>query len=523
MKKIEYVIETLAPVTFAEKSNDSVMYTTKTYFPGSAVRGAIAQAYITSKNLQDAHLDETFYELFLAGKVRFLPAYPIGEEDSEKLNPTVIPLSIMRSKDGKSVVDISGDKTLNTGYKKLQGFAVMSQYGDCLRLAKVNVNVKTEFHMSRNSDSERITGSSKDGNVFNYEYIQPWQYFKGYLLADDECTEKLMQVLDKIKYLYFGRSKNAQYGKCSIRFTVKDVEICGPEKESEHVYLYALTPYIPYEDWNRVNDVAFNLFNDIEAKLKQKGIDVRINHNDVKLFTASEDIDGYVSVWQLKKAREKAVAAGSLIEFKYSADKDCLTQLQDVLLQGLGKGREDGFGQFRIWQAQEKISMEMLSYNNEKCVVCAAVQERCQKIMQDLILNEIKIKSVEDTSSDKLKLNRSSNSILKRVEHLMDSSKTKEQIQNEIRFDFKKTAQNNLRSIKLEWVSLYDLLTESDGAAVPYSGINWLQRLDITTAQAEEIKSITGNIFEVDKDVAYKTYWLWFCRHAVRIDKEEKK
>lgn len=522
MKRIDYVIETMAPVTFAEKSNDSVLYATKNYFPGSAVRGALAQAYISVNNLQDAHKDENFYNLFLSGKVRFLPAYPIGETENDNLEPLVIPLSIMRSKDGKSIVDISGEHELSTGYKKMQGFAVQDKSAAAMNLAKVTVNVKVEFHMSRNSEGERITGSSKDGNVFNYEYIQPWQYFKGSLLADDDCADTLTQVLKRLNlnYLYFGRSKNAQYGKCSVKFKTAVKEAAKPEL-TEHLYLYALTPYIPYGEWSRVSSVADELFDTIESRLNKKGLHININREQVRLYTATEDVDGFVNVWQLKKSREKAVSAGSLIELKYTSDKDLTAEISELLLQGFGKGREDGFGQFRLWTAQEKIAASVVADNVEKSNVDHTLQGRCREIIQNLILNELKRQSAEDTKSEGLKLNQNSNHILKRIEYLMYSTKTKMQIQNEIKNELKAAAQDNLKSIKLNWVSLYDLLTENNGEQLPYAGIKWSEKLGVSEKDADELKKIIGaDIFLLDEDMAYKTYWLWFCRHAVKADKE---
>lgn len=522
MKRIDYVIETLAPVIFAEKSNDSVLYATKNYFPGSAVRGALAQEYISANKLKDAHKDENFYNLFLSGKVRFLPAYPIGEAENDNLEPFVIPLSIMRSKDGKSVVDISGGQNFFSGYKKMQGFAVRDKSAVVMNLDKIGVNVKIEFHMSRNSASERIIGSSKDGNVFNYEYIQPWQYFKGSLLADDDCADTLEQILKRlnIKYLYFGRSKNVQYGKCSVKFKTVPQEFVKPV-QTEHLYLYALTPYIPYGEWNRVSSVADELFDTIEDRLNKKGIVININRKQIRLYTATEDIDGFVNVWQLKKSREKSISAGSLIELKYTSDKDLTAEISELLLQGFGKGCEDGFGQFRLWTAQEKIAASVVADVVEKSNVEYLIQDRCRKIVQNLILNELKRQSAEDIKSGGLKLNKNSNHILKRIEYLMYSTKTKMQIQYEIKNELKAAAKDNLTKIKLNWISLFDLLTENNGAEPFYADIKWSEKLGVSEKYADELKKVIGaDIFQLDEDMAYKTYWMWFCRHAVKADKE---
>ena len=167
MKQIEYVIETLAPVTFAEKNNESTLYNTRKYIPGSIFRGMLADRFIRENNLVNAHEDENFYNIFLSGKVRFLPAYPIGRENRDGFEPYVLPLSFMKSKDGKELRDIAGEAKIETGFKKMTGFALKEDND----IYKVNVDTQIEFHMARSSEDERIHGSSQNGRVFNYEYI----------------------------------------------------------------------------------------------------------------------------------------------------------------------------------------------------------------------------------------------------------------------------------------------------------------------------------------------------------------
>lgn len=122
MQIIEFLIKTEAPVAFAERSNDNILYATKNYIPGSAVRGALANKYIKSFKLETPHNDENFYNLFLSGKVRFLPAYPVISENLTENEVLVMPLSVMRSKDGKKYIDLSGESNVMPGFKKLTGF-----------------------------------------------------------------------------------------------------------------------------------------------------------------------------------------------------------------------------------------------------------------------------------------------------------------------------------------------------------------------------------------------------------------
>lgn len=87
--------------------------------------------------------------------------------------------------------------------------------------------LKIEMHMSRNAEIERIKGSSSDGKIFNYEYIEAEQFFKGSFIADEDIAGKFADMLQKINssVVYLGRSKNAQYGKCAFRVLTKNIKM----------------------------------------------------------------------------------------------------------------------------------------------------------------------------------------------------------------------------------------------------------------------------------------------------------
>ena len=59
MKQIEYYIETLAPIIFAERNNDSTLYNTKKYVSGSIFRGMLAGKFIKDSGATIASLQYT--------------------------------------------------------------------------------------------------------------------------------------------------------------------------------------------------------------------------------------------------------------------------------------------------------------------------------------------------------------------------------------------------------------------------------------------------------------------------------
>lgn len=515
LKKLEFVLENIDPLLFAERGADNILVTTKRYIPGSAIRGALAHLYINAHKLQNAYEDATFFDLFLSGKVRFLPAYPIGCRELEQGDAFVMPLSLMRSKDKTQTVDLTAAAENKAGFKKLQGFVVKKDS----KLYQIDIDAKIELHMSRSGDGERIIGSSREGNVFNYEYLEAGQLFKGAYIADDDVAELLQKVLLElnVEVLHLGRAKSAQYGKC--------LYAAMPVKEAQQValgdklYLLAQTPYIAFGSWQRVEQAAGELLGELEARLG-----CELAKDGLQIFAAAESIDGYVGVWQAKKQAERALSAGTLIELRLNGAVDS-AQLQEALLQGLGKGTEDGFGQFIIWQplARPELVDKLPQKQFKNIVLSNEVKKIAKKIIRERLLQEVRQQAAQDAQSGKLKINiENSNHILKRVEGLMYSDQHESVIQNIIKGDeFKKKAKDNLWNIKYDGVELFKLLTD-ESVKPPYNGIDWPGKLNLADSSKSKLQSLLeSNAFELDADEVYREYWLWFMRHAVKLSKKE--
>lgn len=517
LKKIEYMLRIVDPVIFAEKSTDNILYATKRYFPGSALRGALAARYLELHKQENAHEDQRFHDIFLSGRVRFLPAYPIGSKALQDCEPVVLPLSIMRSKDGKDIIDLSGEVQVQPGYKKLQGFAVKGGAGE---IYKTDTDVKIKMHMSRCGDNERITGKSEDGNIYNYECIEPGQYFKGTYIADDDIAEDFAGLLQELalRELLLGRARNAQYGKCSY-LPLQETPAGKLAYTGGKLYLHALTPYIPWRSWQRIDEAAAGLLQDIQDKLREQGAEAEISCDGITVFAAAEEIDGYMGVWHAKKPREAAVSAGALIELKITGGvNDAVSALQDVLMQGFGKYTADGYGQFRLWQPLDKVSLEKIPAADDQDELSGAVKRKAAEIVRSTVIREIRQKAAEDAGSGRLSLIDNPSNILKRVEGLMNSSLSKEAIQDKLRNEFKPTAQNNLRKIKFGYIPLFEILTEENGTKQIYADEQWARRIIRDNAKISSLKKELGSgVFDIDEDTRFREYWLWFVRHAVKL------
>lgn len=505
MLELKYSLKNISPLSFTEKSTDSVLYATKRYIPGSALRGSLANLFINEKGLvQDAHKDQEFYAAFLSGRMRFLPAYPapFGKK------AILAPLSINVSKTDGRVTDFAAGNVQQAGFKKMSGFIVDDR--EAATITKVEPDLQFEFHMSRAATEERILGRSSNGSVFNYEYLEAGQSFEGSIIFDDELkplVEKLVLMLEK-RELRLGRSKNAQYG--SVKVTVKGIFAIEEPSFEGNTYLYLYTPYIPWDASSRTDKLAKTIIDELN-----EGLNGKIPSENLRLFAGSEFVDGYVGTWNMKRERKAALSAGSLIELQLEglseADKATII---DKLYAGLGARTEEGFGQMRIWTPlQGAVLAKASKLELAKRELSSEVKLCAKKIIHSQLLEEVRKLAKEDalkgSSAKKCK------GSLKNIEELMNSQQSKQSIQVN---GFSPIARKNLRDTKLHGDSLLSLLLEEEGFIAPYAEIDWAtQKLKLSPELARELEQELGSdTFKLPDDVIYKEYWLWFARHTAK-------
>lgn len=215
------------------------------------------------------------------------------------------------------------------------------------------------------------------------------------------------------------------------------------------------------------------------------------------------------------RERKRAISAGSLIELVMDKiDRNILDKISEILYSGLGCRYEDGFGQFRLWQAMDNI--RIIDYPEEILIrenISSNVKENARKIIQKRILLEVRKKAIMD--AERVNPLKTKN-VLNRVERIFLSNDKENIIIQEIN-GFKPIAKDNLRKIKLDGMSVYSFWFES--LKMPYENIKWEQYLDLDDNKVKLLKNDLGNnIFTIDKDILFKEYWLWFIKHLKKIN-----
>lgn len=557
MKRIDYVIKNTSPVNFSEQSVDSIYYETKRFIPGSALRGALANLYIAEKHLLEAHTDSTFRKLFLDGEVKYLPAYPIGnlydfdtcpdskiaKDEIAEIEPFVLPLSLMKNKAGATIKDLATGEDPGAGFKKVTGFAVRVKKA----IYRVEPKVQITFHMSRNEDKERFVGSSREGHIYNYEYLEPMQLFKGSIYISDEVDNETVTKLENMLHgdIRLGRAKNAQYGVCKIRATeIFDLPEGDIADTAQLSYLYALTPFVPYGEWQNAEEAFREAISEINKKINKDAITIKCTDNteNKTIFAAKDFLNGYVGVWHAKRAMVPVIAEGTLFAIECNVEKNeiakVLNEVESVLHGGLGQRTQEGFGQLRLWKPYDEIAFsDMPESDIQVETLPVEVVERAKLIIHTRLLQEISRKAKEHSQKLNTVALTQGKHIFKRIENLMESELKQKEIQDYIKTKFKEAARKNLDNIKVSIkmgskipsVSLLKVITgefkANDQVLMPYSGIIWEDELGITEGKIKKLKQQlcceANDLFGISADELYKHYWLWFMRHAVKKKKEE--
>ena len=549
MKQIDVRFQTISPVIISDAGNSAIMTDTKKTISGTVLRGVFAQKYIEKNNCGKlAHQDKKFRELFFK-KIRFVDANPlIGGARS-----FVLPFSLQKEKasDAKAlpaVQDLLKTDSPQDGFKSFRGMAILED-GNALKQVSIHTNIT--LHMSRGSAKERLIGSSKDGNIFNYESIDAGQYFCGSIIGEDEDLRELLRNCGMEEKGTFscriGRSKFTEYGECiaalgEMKECLENVQVKKDIQENS-VLLRMDTPYIPTPQY--MGNVSHQLKQIADLMNEPEGGDV---FDIRKIYSAADKVENFNGVCGMKQPRVNALAAGTVFELHRKDGTDWtekeIEKLLSILYEGVGMRREEGFGQLRIWpwenyrlavpdKSKKKSEKEQSLKNMEIGDVPEIVQRQVKNILKMRILEQLRIYADED--AEKMRIPNGMTHFFARLLNILErarnSSNTRDEMKERLLASFRHKdtlvhakekeqtpMERNLRKIYLGDTTLYDFLCEESGLPYDISAArSWKKDLSETEGimddllkdipMAKEVTNLAANEY-------FYEYWHWLLRSA---------
>ncbi|MBR2214456.1 MAG: hypothetical protein IJ849_01700 [Selenomonadaceae bacterium] len=425
MEKMSVLINTLSPVIISAEGNISLLTATLHYIPGAMMRGIIAKRYIEEQNLgKKAHLNSDFSRLFF-DKLRFGDANPWVKNERAFPLPCSLQKAKGAGKEAPPVQDLLQAKPadVSTGFKSLSGYGILQD--ETITLTKVQTGLS--FHLSRTSPQERLTGSSRDGNIFNYEYLESGQSFGGYILGDKADLWQLKNALrlqDNALNCRLGHSRYAEYGEGEIIFGDIESLIAATESDlkDSSILLRLDSHYIPEPSWQ--GDAA-SLLTPVATEM---GADFVLE----KIYSRPWEGDNFVGVWKMPRPRAYGLAAGTVFRLRKNTSwtAEDLTRLTNMLYRGIGQRREEGFGQLRIWPWRENLELaaKALAPVATSDVFPARLVAMVEKVLASRLLEQIKIYAGEDAAS--LRTSGDSAHFFARMLTLLDEAQNDKQAKN---------------------------------------------------------------------------------------------
>ena len=314
----EYVI------TYAVHLDESLMLSSQAadestdYISGQAVIGALVGRYLKS------HAADAFFDsMFLSGAVRFSNLY-ITNEEYQTFVPA--PQIFGKTKQSNCILDLTVTKRGKEIVKSLKGGYINAD------LKVIKPQTERVYHNNL---------SNPDGGLYVQNCLQNGQIFMG-TISGKGCYIKIIADLLLNGKLSFGRSKTAQYSRCSI--VGFNLATAAPQKIQLHkgdkvIYLFESDMLLPDSLAGNSLDISSvcNAIGINEADLEpESGLKYRM-------------ISGYLSVMRMQRAHVRAVAAGSALVTICKEDME----LNEILYYG---GRQnEGFGKVRIFKAGELL------------------------------------------------------------------------------------------------------------------------------------------------------------------------
>lgn len=508
--KLPLTITTLSPVVFSENSGDNVMTASTDYVSGAIVRGALAALYIKNTKVENAEKDSDFFDCFLSGKLRFLPGYPLSTNGAIA---APLPLSLYTTKAKDCIIDLAC-ANIQPSLKGVKGYGVVSPKG----IKHVSVKKNLNLHMSRYGSEERIVGSSIDGNIYNYEYVEAGQLFEAAVVGKRQDLEHFAKVLankagiSSSAGIYLGRSKRTQYGKCSIAIG-NIVEASENITEKSSIYLYAYSDYLPMNScFGTVQEAFTELLDELSSKLGSK---VKLG----KCFATVGEQEGFVAVWGLKRKVARSIKAGSIVELVKengswtAADMEVLKTFAEA---SFGRRTAEGFGYFKLWNPLQFNEKAVITEDNAKELrkpktFSLAVQKTVTDVIGKIILERLQQIAWEDIEK-RFKEGGLGKHALARLENILTENKDKPQLKTAVVDTVRDYSafKVNLENAKLNNVSLYEIF--SNEAPAPYVPV-WNSRI-VDKELKQMAEDISIKLPTADDNKIYYQFWLWYCRIA---------
>ena len=465
-KRIKIIIKLKSPVLMTDVSGDQNMVESKLYLTGSSLMGIFAYKYIKKNN---GIADDFFYNSFLRGGLTFTDAFKLIDDGKNGLVPAyILPLSIQKKKHDESghcieyflADDESEEKKDKDGMKnKFQSVGGFGSINDDF-IKTVTVKSGISFHGA-------INNGKSDNDIFNYEWIAPFQTFISYALGSEDNLKTFLRFLKEsadtaydydgeiFLNAYIGRSRTAEYG--NIDMIISDIEDISfksnnDEELDDLCIMTLLSDAIIYNEYGfstaDVNDLA-----------KCLGTSVKIKKSAIRKKT----VENFIGKWSARKPMENVITAGSSFLIERSSLPE---NYKDFEIYGIGERTNEGFGRVvfnlnvKRQLKKEEATERNLSYLNKIPPLTNISKKIIERRIIVFIKDQLAIEAIKKANeADSRIITGSLSSKLKNFTKAIKKIKDFEHFQKNINA-LRKVAKDKLSEASIENISMLDFLNK---------------------------------------------------------------
>lgn len=328
-----FLIDAQDPLILSEHNATEGNHSCLDYIPGSAVFGAIAaQLYPELEGQQS-------WQTFHAGGLKVGNFYPFRDGEIAYPMPFAWHEAKAKTKSYSASVANLTVVTRAEAQEMLGGQLKQKRSG------YVQAN-STEINVTRGVTTKTAideSGSAKDGQLFNYQFIERGQQFLGWIEGEEETISRITKVLAQGARL--GRSRNSEFGR--VQFKKVSVEQSpSTDLKGKSLTLWCLSDLYLLNAQGQAT---------VFPNLEECVPGVKFELAPSKSFVRTRKTSRFNQKRKGYDSEMLVVEKGSV--FHYEASRE-LTENEVQKLTSLGLGREVGLGQVMVnpsWSTKEYI------------------------------------------------------------------------------------------------------------------------------------------------------------------------
>ena len=405
---IKYLLKNTEPIRITNAStSQNEQMDSLTYIPGTTIRGMIINTLAFDPEFC-SNFAEIKQKLF-SNQVQYQNAYLAKKQGESYVELIPSPKGFYENKtttEGqKKIENVVKDGNVSPGLKRA-GLGRYCQVKDqCIFYSNVELG-----------DDMRVdVGRRNERNIFRNQYIQPKQYFCGYVKVEEESLAALIKTVLEKAPISIGNSRSAGYGTCeivkvSLEKTPSYYDYTQKEDVRQNCYLYLMSDTVMRNEEGELTGLDLPT---LEAAMGVKQLKIEF------CSTTTVNIKGYNRMWGTKIPDAVMYQMGSVFQLSYEGEFK-KERIEALCQEGIGIRRNEGFGQILVWdkkqyegiQAKQKLeekkaaesSLEPLTNEDREVLKIAAkgyyleeIERKKNAFIVDFVENSKELKNIKST------------------------------------------------------------------------------------------------------------------------------